>query len=73
MMANNWKTDNGIANLEAQFQSLLKQLKKEKQPVDEDTNTIDKTPILLPILPTPEFNLRVYGEPVNKKKWTGPL
>lgn len=64
MMVNSRKTDAGVANLEAKFDTLLKLLKKEKQPVEEGTIPMDKTPILA----TPESSVRIYGEPVNKGK-----
>lgn len=55
MIVNSRKTDAGVANLEAKFDTLLKLLKKEKQPVEEGTIPMGKTPILA----TPESSVRI--------------
>lgn len=42
MMANMRKTDHGVADLTARFDTLLKMLQKEKQPVEEGASAVDK-------------------------------
>lgn len=73
MLANSRKIDSGVASLDTKVEALIKALKKDKQPINEGTSIVDKTPILAtlyktPILATPESSLRVHGENPYKEK-----
>lgn len=56
-MANIWKMDYVVVDLGPKFDTLLKMLKKERQPADDRTNAVDKALILA----TPESNVKIYN------------
>lgn len=64
MITGNQNTDNRVASLAAQVEAILKLSKKnkqpDKQPADEGTSVVEKTPIL----PTPDSSLMAYGDNV---------